>query len=549
LVLTAVLSSPLTVNAIEVGGKQWGTWTRDNSPYNVIAEVQVPAGSTLVIEPGVVVNFKGHYKFVVDSLAVLLAVGTESDSIYFTAEDSSTGWHGVRLLYADSNSQIAFSRLERGKATGESPDDLGGAVFCYYSGPTIRNSVINSNSSNCNGGGICCYYSSVTISGNTISDNSATDHGGGIYCFNCTPITITNSVIEENIAGRGGGIQCNVCDDVSITNNLVSVNRSTWSGAGIRLQRVPTGTIKNNTIRGNCGSQPNGSEGSGIYLKYCNLLIMNNIINGNSSEHFGGGIYCTYSNPLIMNNVITANSAVNGGGLALCCNSHPNVVNNILWNDTAGSGPEIYLRAAFSCTCTLTVAYCDVEGGESGVFIDPGCVLNWGEGNIDLDPLFRDADALDLHLMAEYCGDPDNSPCIDAGHPDSLDSQLDCGHGLGTDRADMGAYGGESSGWPTGAEEDQAGILSIPRGFLLHQNCPNPFNASTAIYYQVPVHGHVTLEVYNLLGQKVTTLLDGKQWAGCGSVLWDGSGVSSGVYFYRLTAEGLSETRRMLLLK
>jgi len=150
--------------------------------------------------------------------------------------------------------------------------------------------------------------------------------------------------------------------------------------------------------------------------------------------------------------------------------------------------------------------------------------------------------------MADYCGDPYNSPCIDASHPDSLDVLLDCLHGLGSDRADMGAYGGRNSGWPTGIEDDENGLL-IPKRFLLLQNYPNPFNSATVIEYQVPVNGYLKLDIYNMLGQKLATLVDSKQHAGYRSVIWDASGVSSGLYFYKLTAGDRTETKKMMLVK
>jgi hypothetical protein len=84
---------------------------------------------------------------------------------------------------------------------------------------------------------------------------------------------------------------------------------------------------------------------------------------------------------------------------------------------------------------------------------------------------------------------------------------------------------------------------------LLHQNYPNPFNASTIVNYQLPLSNYVRLEIYNLLGQKVATLVDGKQKAGHKSVHWDASALSSGLYFYRLTVGDLAETRRMMLIK
>jgi len=89
----------------------------------------------------------------------------------------------------------------------------------------------------------------------------------------------------------------------------------------------------------------------------------------------------------------------------------------------------------------------------------------------------------------------------------------------------------------------------IPEQFLLSQNYPNPFNAKTIIYYQLPVDAYVRLDVYNILGEKIATLVDGQQQAGYRSVSWTASEVSSGLYFYRLTAGDFTETRRMMLVK
>ena len=91
--------------------------------------------------------------------------------------------------------------------------------------------------------------------------------------------------------------------------------------------------------------------------------------------------------------------------------------------------------------------------------------------------------------------------------------------------------------------------VALPTVTELHQNYPNPFNASTTINYQLPVSNYVKLEVYNLLGQKVATLLDGKEDAGYKSAIWDASQVSSGLYFYKLSAGDFTETKRMMLVK
>ena len=94
----------------------------------------------------------------------------------------------------------------------------------------------------------------------------------------------------------------------------------------------------------------------------------------------------------------------------------------------------------------------------------------------------------------------------------------------------------------------------LPAEFALAQNYPNPFNARTVINYSLPVSGKVSLDIFNIMGQKVVTLLDSYQEAGYRSVIWDGHDadgnvVSSGIYFYRLHADRKTITKRMLILK
>jgi hypothetical protein len=94
----------------------------------------------------------------------------------------------------------------------------------------------------------------------------------------------------------------------------------------------------------------------------------------------------------------------------------------------------------------------------------------------------------------------------------------------------------------------------IPASFSLHQNYPNPFNSQTVIEYTLPKESQVKIVVYNILGQKVKTLLDQKQSAGHKRVIWDGKDergrvASSGIYFYRMETQEFVQTKKMLLLK
>jgi len=89
----------------------------------------------------------------------------------------------------------------------------------------------------------------------------------------------------------------------------------------------------------------------------------------------------------------------------------------------------------------------------------------------------------------------------------------------------------------------------IPAEWSLSQNYPNPFNASTMISFGLPADAHVRLDVYNILGQRVTTLRDELLPAGLYNVTWNADQVASGVYFYRLQTDEFTQTRKMTLMK
>ncbi|QQS37360.1 MAG: T9SS type A sorting domain-containing protein [Ignavibacteriales bacterium] len=91
--------------------------------------------------------------------------------------------------------------------------------------------------------------------------------------------------------------------------------------------------------------------------------------------------------------------------------------------------------------------------------------------------------------------------------------------------------------------------VASPRVFALDQNYPNPFNPSTVIKYSIPADGFVTLAVYNLLGEKVATLVNDNLKAGGHEVNFDASNLSSGVYFYRLESGSFTAVKKLMLLK
>lgn len=91
--------------------------------------------------------------------------------------------------------------------------------------------------------------------------------------------------------------------------------------------------------------------------------------------------------------------------------------------------------------------------------------------------------------------------------------------------------------------------ITAPAIYALEQNYPNPFNPVTVIKYSIPVDGQVNLIVYNMLGEKVATLVNQVQKAGRHEINFDASQLSSGVYFYKIEAGSFSSVKKMMLLK
>jgi hypothetical protein len=89
----------------------------------------------------------------------------------------------------------------------------------------------------------------------------------------------------------------------------------------------------------------------------------------------------------------------------------------------------------------------------------------------------------------------------------------------------------------------------LPHHFALHQNYPNPFNPTTTIQYDLPDPAHVKIKIFNVMGQLVEILVDGALPAGYHSIVWDGGDVSSGIYFYQITAGEHREVKKCVLLR
>jgi hypothetical protein len=512
-----------------------GVWTVAGSPYLINEEITIPNDSTLTIEPGVKVVFMGHYKFNVQGR--LLAVGTQQDSIHFSSASTQTGWHGIRFHNTpDTNdtSRIAYCTFRYGKAnTGDynGPDRCGGAISIRgFSKVIISHSLFESNM---NEGNI-----------------AAATGGAAIYVANASP-TITKSIFLYNTGTTDCAILCWYTNAI-ISNNIFA-NNSGPHGPVFCAYFSPT--ISGNVITRNTTTR----AGGGIFNMTTRAIGTNNIIIYNRSyggEGEGGGIKCWINDQSVWtNNTVAFNSAAHGGGICCNNNSNPVFMNNIVWGNTSADGNQVNLLDTQSDPHFL---YCDIQGRKEG-FGGSGAGTYYAgiyENNIDLDPLFKDTASVDDTALVNYTL-LNPSHCIGAGsdsaevlgiwyHATAFDIMGNPRPSPFATRPDIGACESPlgTPGAPIYVEETNS-----PGRFVLLQNYPNPFNPSTTIKYELPRASQVTLTVYDILGREVSVLVNEKKGVGVHEVKFDGSGLSSGVYFYRLRDGDFIQTRKLLLLR
>jgi hypothetical protein len=222
--LILLAASVVSAQTVIPGGNVSGTWNLAGSPYLVEGEITVPTGQTLTIEPGVTVDFQGHYKMIVNG--TLTAVGDADNMITFTADNSVSGWHSIRFLDAPDGSELTWCWFEYGRATGTLIEDKrGGAIYFFNSGADVSRCVFVDNSAQW-GGAVYSWQGSPSFENCTIYGNDAGDAGGftnvggtptfvntifwgntGVYQINGTP-GVSYSCIEGGYTGLG-----NISDD------------------------------------------------------------------------------------------------------------------------------------------------------------------------------------------------------------------------------------------------------------------------------------------------------------------------------------------------
>lgn len=504
----------------------------------------------------------------------------------------------------DTNSVLCGLTITGGTGTvqnfpGYPPMRQGGGIFCSATGAKIiHNRIVNNTIDNTGwamGGGFCNgppFIPTIAILENNLFENNFIEGqvmatGGAIY-FNSAGRVVNNKIINNTAFSHGsysngGGIalsswQPPLTYEVLVCRNEILHNKALQSetgspgisshGGGLTIIGTK-GVISNNIFMFNEISPVDSGFGAGVVLDYPpeDLFFKNNIVSHNyfsgSGNCFGGGVAIWDGSPTLENNLIEKNKGTIGGaiwtGYHFCnakffnntivknnatvkggainlFNSNLTVMNSILWDNEAPDGSEIFIESG-----TIDVSYSDVKGGWTGT------------GNINQNPKMWPF----VYLLRF------NSPCIDAGNFDVMyndpESPWHSGYAMfparGLVRNDMGAYGGPGAidwydflGKTRFDDEELASSVLTPNEIKI-DNYPNPFNPQTTIQLELPTDGFVSLKIYNVLGQEVATLVSDNLLAGNYKYVWNASNFASGIYVYRLEANGFVLDKKMILMK
>lgn len=338
---------------------------------------------------------------------------------------SLAGGGGIYCGYL-SDTTIRRNRITQNEAfEGAGDGGIGGGLYYYGTLGLVEDNYFYANTAAFGGaiGGGASVVETETktvFRGNLMAENSATRSGGAMAMHGAC--RIEDSVLLGNVAAEdGGGIRI-IGSETELVGNLLELNTAV-RGGGIFVYRGSPRILRNR-ILGNLAT-----DGGGIYFDGTSGELSGNLIARNQASNEGGGGFLYSPKAAILNNTWYGNDAGFRGGGAFCSNLsggilHSGFHNNIVWGNTAAFNDSLFIVGGIG---SYKLTYNDVEGG---IF---------GEGNIDVDPLFVDADGDDVHLRL-------GSPVADIGFVHALQPATDAdgddrsldGDGDGGALVDMG---------------------------------------------------------------------------------------------------------------
>ncbi len=476
----------------------------EDSPFYVIEDIIVPEGDSLVIEPGCKLQFRyvedEEQKVGIFSRGVLIAEGTEQDSISFSMADNEAtveGWKGFILLGQSSMTSLSFIGLSFAdwaiKADSSCSISLDNSkIVAFRLGLTGWHGCIVQVSSS-------LFLNREQDPGSTALSISQSSYLGIDSCYfkdlivppELAPIRVNGSsgIVSNCVFDGTGWISVDLQSSVQIHNNIFYGSNGYY---GIGDANNATATICNNLFIGS-----DSLPGSGIITRSPADTIRNNVFYGLNNaiqivENYDGG---------------PSETIIEGNAFVSCGSSILDVSNDGL----------------------LSIHYNAFYENDS---IDAD--LDIDETNLIVDPQF--ADSL-FHLF-------NTSLLIDAGPPDQILNDQD------STRNDIGLWGGPygaSYEYPTGIYEEHGEFL--PNSTVLYDPYPNPFNCQAVIRFSLKHRQKVQIRLFNILGEEVRTWNFPELDIGLHRVAIDGNGLSSGVYFLKLVTGKEVKSARLVLVR
>jgi hypothetical protein len=385
------------------------------------------------------------------------------------------------------------------------------------------------------GGAVCSRGSSLTFRNCHFVDNEAV-LGGACFFWGGNPVTLEDCLFQRNVGIQGGGVY--------FTNVVLSMHGCEFientAEHGAAFKGLSGQDVVSCLFEGNIAASGGVAEAYNL-SRLINCRFIENTVesypyavasgfdayDGCLFANSHGNSYAVYFSPYEMPSNVQNCTFVGNNHAILCWGASPQVEDCII---AYNSGTAMICWAfnpepSYYVPSNPTLSHCDVFGNKYNYEI---CLEDFQgiDGNLSVDPRFCEVKERDYHLSS-------SSPLLTASSEGTY----------------IGAFG-QGCG-PTGVDPDHPGL---PVTLEISQNYPNPFNSSTIIEYAVPTRSDVTIDLFNILGQRVRTLFTGLKSQGRYVVEWDGrdevgNPVATGLYLYRLRAGDQVKVRKMLLLK
>lgn len=317
------------LSAIQVSGNQSGVWSVDNNPYEVIGDVIVPVGSTLTIQPGVIIRAMGNYQ--ITAQGNIMANGTAADSIYFGSgqTDPNALWKGIRLENTSVQSQFSYCRIDLGDYGINTINSPVSITYCHFK---------------LNKRGIQSYGIGSANPAQVLIDHNLIELTvqNGILVAQNSNTTITNNEITRNgtSASYYGAIQLSNQSAGGSNSPLIAYNHihHNYKQGIIAWDIVSANAIQpvvhHNLVENNL---------SGIYFRHASgylhhNTVRNNFIPGDMNSGAGFMISGATAQPYLEDNIVTGNYT----GFYLTENANPILGDLSIYHAWAQGGNQIF---------------------------------------------------------------------------------------------------------------------------------------------------------------------------------------------------------------